>query len=318
MLRSILWGRLKDKYAAELAATEPISPDGSIWWRSPTQDKDAEQRARRRDALGARMNAELAELLGEPPPGPPRDARYGFLSDEKTSALHQLERDYGELRSKALSAGGQIGLERMKLVDQEWRRDLAALLTPSELAEYDVRFAADADMLRSRLGPIDGTEQEYRQLLALEKKSASDSSAATRITLQEEAARILGRERAANYFWGMEPGFKEVAAIAEKSGQPALAADFAEFRMTMTERAAAFMNDRTLSMDAKRAALLQVATDARTELPRRFPADVVAQFDAATEWIADLEQGIARTYFPFSSGYGSHALPPPAKTPRGP
>lgn len=309
MLRSILWGRLKDKYAAELAATTPQKPDESIWWRSPKPDKDAEARSEQRGALLARMETELAQLMGEPPPGPPRDARYSFLSTEKHAALQQLERDYQDVRTKAYSVGGEVGMERIKLVNAEWRRDLASLLSPEELREYDIRFAAGVDMLRHRLGAIDGTESEYRSLLALEQSAANDSSSLGRQRLQQEAARLLGRERAADYFWSSEIGYREVAAIGDKLGQPQLRTDFAEFRQIMTERGAGIVSDKSLSHAAKHAALIKLAAETREELSRRFPAAAVAEMDAATGWISEFEQGRVRIYLPTTSGFGTIAIP---------
>lgn len=309
MLRSILWGRLKEKYAAKLAATTPQKRDASIWWRWPKPDKDAEARAQQRSALMARMETELAQLMGEPPPGPPRDPRYSFLSAEKYAALQRLERDYHDVRTKAQSVGGEVGMQRLQLVETEWRRDLATVLSPDELREYDVRFAPGADMLRYRLGAIDGTESEYRALLALEQQARSEPHAVGRQRAVQEAVRLLGRERAADYSWGNEAGYREVVAIGEKLGAPQLRTDFAEFRQTMTERAVAAVSDRNLSSDAKREALIKLAAEARTELSRRFPAAAVAEMDVATAWIAELEQGKARFYVPASGGYGTAWIP---------
>lgn len=309
MLRSILWGCLKDKYAAELQASEPVRRDDSVWWRSPKPDPAAELRSRQRGALLQKMESELAQLLGESPPGPPRDGRYAFLSDEKTAALRRLERDYSEIRTKAHAVGGGLGRERVKLVDDEWRRDLAALLSPDELREYDVRFAAGADMLRVRLAAIDGTEAEYRALLALEGRVRAESTGSSRQALQQEAARLLGRERAADYFWQNEPGYREVSALVAKIGRPELRADYIDVRNKMTERAAAVAQDPQLSTEAKFTSLAHLAIESRRELTRLLPANTVAELDAAMGWIVDLEQGIARVYYPEASGHGSIALP---------
>lgn len=319
MLRSILWGRLREKYATELTATTPPKLDASIWWRWQKPDPGAEARAQRRSAVWSRMETELAQLMGEPPPGPLRDPRYSFLPAGKFTALQQLERDYQDMRMKAHSVGGETGMERINLVEKEWRRDLAALLSPDELREYDIRFAAGADMLRHRLGVIEGTEFEYRALLALEQRATSDPSSRGRQLLQQEADQLLGRERAADFFWSMEPGYREVAAIGEKLGQPQLRTDFAEFRQTMTERGAAVISDQSLSSDAKRETLTKLAAEARQELARRFPPAAVAEMDVATAWIAEFEQGKARFYAPTSGGYGTVWIPMESpKKPGGP
>lgn len=308
VVRGIVWGKLREKYAAEFAATAPPKRDPKVWWRGAKYDPSDELRSQRRSALQAKLEAELAELLGDPPPASPRDPRYGFLSEEKFAALQRLEQDYRDIRFKAQAVGGNVGLERVKLVNQEWRRDLASVLNADELREYDVRFAPGTDNLRFRLAAIDGTEAEYRGLLALEQRARQEPTAASRQLLQQEAARLLGRERAADYFWRSEPGYREVTAIAEKLGRPELRSDYAEFRGVMTERAAALARDPQLSTDAKFAALALLAAESRAELARRFPASAIAEFDAATAWITDLDQGIARVYYPDASGHGSVVL----------
>jgi hypothetical protein len=301
LIRGVLWAKLRDKYAAELAATAVPPRDPTIWWQVPAEPAAVHQRRQRRAEVNRKIEAELAALMGDPAP-PSGDVRYNFLAADKVRALQQIERDYQELQNRSYLSG-EAAAARARLLQEERQRDIAALLTPEELREYDARFGPDADLVRMRLGMVQGTEAEYRALLEVARRSRVETTPAEAVAardpraLHDEVLRILGRERGTEYLWGLEPAFRELKATAEKHAQPALPADFIDFRTEFTARAGAAAA-QAHGEESRRAALRALATEARAELARRFAPEVRMEFSIATEWIDELERGTIWQFTP--------------------
>lgn len=105
-----------------------------------------------------------------------RRRQYSDLSDEKIAALEKIFRDSGDLRQELQAnlrnSGGRNGKEveaQGRLLEAEMQRDIEALLTPEEKAEYDFRRSGDFGFLRSQLRGIEVSEQEFRTLYAAQK-----------------------------------------------------------------------------------------------------------------------------------------------------
>jgi hypothetical protein len=152
------------------------------------------------------LPAKIAELLG-PDASPSlrltaveRHSRYGPLPDAKVDALIALERDYSDLRNQAYTMdGGHFDAEayralekRRALVDAERLADLAGILTPDELREYQARNSPSARSLAASFGDMPLSAAQFaaladaRQAYDAVQRSARSGSAV--LTQQEHAA----------------------------------------------------------------------------------------------------------------------------------
>ena len=165
-----------------MKALQPKPDAKKNWWKNDDDwfwgGQTREQRTAIR-ALQAEMKAESERVLGADPAAEARDnpwmeRQYGFAAPEKREALQQLEQDYNELSNdlRRESKGFQMpsDAEKARFLQEEKRRDLAAILSPEELAEYERRQSRTAQNLRWQMTQMDATEAEYLAIFEIRKE----------------------------------------------------------------------------------------------------------------------------------------------------
>ena len=129
--------------------------------------------------LRREKEAELKRLLGDNYRSGDTndDFRTAFLPPEKAEQLRLLNEDYQAMTndSSANTANSFMSrlpedVEKSKFLAKQRREDLAALLTPAELAEYDLRTSTTANQLRNQFASFDATEEEFKTLYTLRKE----------------------------------------------------------------------------------------------------------------------------------------------------
>lgn len=148
---------------------------------SPEQERELNALRREREARlrelsgGAFFPEELDSVTAE--------QRWGPIPAEKIAAVRRIEGDYGELQRELLGGRPPFNLpaaelEKLALLNRERRADIASVLTPEELFEYDLRQGPTASRLRSQLAAFQPTEEEFRALFkvqfALDQASGRD------------------------------------------------------------------------------------------------------------------------------------------------
>jgi hypothetical protein len=232
VVRAVVNQLLTERYAAR-------QPDASLpfWKRGVLTPEllDAQQ------ALNREKQQETEALLGpDARPSAVLDAttrgrRYGGLSDDKVDALVKIERDYNEVQSKltALRENGVSGLEslsqQMTTVEKEKSADIATLLTPEELKQYEMRNSSSANRLVNNLRKVDINEAEYTALYQLQKAfdtanpqrafvtaaTQADRQAAM-LALHEQVRAVLGDDRFFQYAETADFAYANVARFAAK------------------------------------------------------------------------------------------------------
>lgn len=86
--------------------------------------------------------------------------------------LARIEMDYGDMHRAIELAPGEDPTRRSQheLLDAERRKDMEALLSPEELAEYELRFSPTAAVVRGRIGKREVTEREFRELFQAQRE----------------------------------------------------------------------------------------------------------------------------------------------------
>ncbi|MEO5959505.1 MAG: hypothetical protein ABIZ49_02455, partial [Opitutaceae bacterium] len=161
----------------------------------------------------------LRDLLGddadstEPMTGARQKALYSHLSPEKAAEVRGLVRQFNERRSELNELGDTTKLQAL---EKEQRATLAALLTPDELFEHDLRTHRTATTLRNSLSAFQPTEAEFRAIFKLQRdfdepfppiNSVADMLASrltqnrgeTQRQLAEQIKTMLGPERGVDY-----------------------------------------------------------------------------------------------------------------------
>lgn len=192
--------------------------------------------------LQQREEAELARLTGveslaEQTRQAARLARFGDLTRDKIDAVVRLEADYARFRQMASEAGTNGGTRTSANVrnslEEEFVRDLAEILSASEVQDY-IRYNSDAaHRLQGQLAGVDVTSAVYEKLadasLAHAASSATARSDPARLAelqaqLQDDYHRILGDDD----FLRLAPELDRVAASIDRC--------YAQAGLTFSER----------------------------------------------------------------------------------
>lgn len=193
-------------------------------------------------ALAVERQALLESLLGDDASPAAtlttaqREQRYGRLSNEKLNAVARLEREYDEMRARAgaereTNLANRINgeMDQQRLLELEKLHDLAAILSPEELEQYELRNTQTAQTLMRTLGGVDVTAEEFAALYRLQRAfelqhpwkigTGSDLDALTaRMKAQSavfaQAESVLPADRYHKYLESVDFGYASVTRFA--------------------------------------------------------------------------------------------------------
>ncbi len=322
------------------------------WWREPAMEEyhPAGSAAKRRQedslAMTKQFNAELAELLGEDiirldledPDNGWLARRFSGLPQKKAEALLRIERDYQELEQEIHARSGNFQLpedqEKLRLLKEEQARDIAALLTPEERAEWELRSSPTADRAREQATRYRATEEEYRRIYALQKtfdEAFSDpiphsvppepgeerdwkARQEAEQALDAAIRAIVGEERHAEALRRQSGDFTLAQAAAARLGLPEDTADrIYAMRGPVAETSRRIATDSRLSPEERKAALSRLAADTRASLEKTLGKDAAALYfeRGGMGWLRSLEAGTPIEFDPNNGNYGPFSTKEP-------
>lgn len=280
--------RVRERYAQRLA--ELRRGAARPYWRTkPWEDgADAATRAARRQ-IEREIAAEIRSILGHDAETGDRYARsqrarrFGSLPPEKIAQVEAIESDYQDLRAQVRDQAQGMPLaadrEQLAFLDQQERADLAAVLAPDELREFDLRGSPAARGLQQRLRNFEPTEAEFRALvsaqLAFDAKYGKDDGTAearqrranAQPELQEQFKLVLGPARFADFEITTDASYHSTLALVRRAElPPATAYEAIKVKRETARQAAALEGDRTLSPEARAAQLAALGVEASNRL----------------------------------------------------
>lgn len=227
VVRAVVNQLLNERFA-------PRQPNaGQPFWKqgAPTPEMVAAQ-----NALNQERQALFEALLGSDAlpsavlDEAARQRRYGGLSNDKIDAIARIERDYSEMTAESwakrrgnAASGMETAMQTQHLMEQEKLADLANVLTPEELAQYELRNSPVARTLFNNLRNVEVSEAEYAQIFQAQK--AFDASNPRRVTmdattysqrqaaqmeLNEQVRTVLGESRFFAYLEGADTNYANV------------------------------------------------------------------------------------------------------------
>ncbi len=180
-----------------------------------------------------------------------RERRYGAMSADKIDAIAKIERDYQEMsaeswakrRGNAMTSMDTM-MQSQQLMEQEKLTDLAGVLTPEELAQFEMRNSTAAQKLFNNLRNVEITEAEYARLYQAQKafeaanpmRSTMDQAAylqrvTAQMALNEEAKAVLGDERFYPYVEGADSFYANTAQALNKFSTVTPAAKYQVYQL---------------------------------------------------------------------------------------
>lgn len=166
------------------------------------------------------------------------------MAAERLARVEKIKRDYEEVRARAAAdyaaagkdfAGGLNGfLRQMALLEREKRADLAAVLTPRELEDLEMRETAAGQIVQRLLGSTPASDPQRRAVFQLQREFEDRFALTLELTpaalLEREVARqqmnekvraVIGDELFASIWLpGEGPDDAQMAALMARQGLP--------------------------------------------------------------------------------------------------
>jgi hypothetical protein len=179
------------------------SPSAKLpFWQRRTAQKEMQEYSREtaknlEAILGpdARASARLDAVA--------RARQYGNLPDAKIDAIAAIERDYQEMQSDVSGMqGGAFNFEewsarqqQRNLLKTEMRADLEKILTPTELAEFEMRNSDAARSVAYGLRDLSVSAAEFTALYDVQRAfEAANPQLSGRVTVEQMTARQVAEQ----------------------------------------------------------------------------------------------------------------------------
>ncbi len=318
--QSRLMGQYYARYAEIMGLNAPVPPFWSSQASTSGLLSDPARQAAQRELTKEMTNA-MKELLGPDymTAGMNEETRtmfarqYGDLPPEKIVQLQQVMQDFSQQQSEIYgpSVGGfSVRLPedtaRLAQLEKDRRAAIAALLTPEELENYDLRSSNSAAPLRSQLVAFEPSEAEYRTLFKLQQAfdekypnslmmgSVSQDLLRERSQaqqkLKEDMAAALPPDRAEAFLLASEPNASTVARIIGRLDMPmSTVGQVITIQKEIQAQATALRTDRTLTADVRNQALAALQQQANERIAARIGSNGLAAYkSSAGSWIQNL------------------------------
>ena len=333
IVRAIVAATIEDQYAErrrKILGDRPVPP----YWKAESMAAQLSnpQMAELR-TLAREEQDTLKQLLGPDSATSElnrymQQRAYGDLAPEKIDAVQRIRQDYGELRAQIYAEAGTVMLpadrEKLAMLEQEQRGDLAALLTPEELQQYDLRNSSTAQRMRTTLAAFNPTEQEFLAIYNLQSQFDQSHNTfgmagmmdpeqqrqrrADQAQLQTQIKATLGDQRYQAYQQSMDPGFQAANRIVTTLQlPPENVAAMWNLQESTQQQAGAIRADRSLPSEQRSQALATLAAQTGQQLTNLLTpagADAYRQTPGGL-WLRSLEPPPRRP------------VPPPSPVPGG-
>lgn len=199
------------------------------------QELDKEQRKLVKQLLGVDYRLEMSRYWFD---DDYEERMYGFLPAEKQDQLKTLQSKYDELEQQIYANSKGILLdqdqEQLRRIEKQREAELAQVLTPEELEEYQLRNSSTANSMRAQMAGFQPTEEEFRKLFRVQKVFDNDFAQGFDVTdeaqtqikaraqqaaqeaLNEEAKKVLGEKRYAEYQRAQDPDYRGLVQVADR------------------------------------------------------------------------------------------------------
>ncbi|HSI08257.1 MAG: hypothetical protein ACAH89_13690 [Rariglobus sp.] len=352
MVRSIVQMRIWKKYEDRFKALNPQQqPDpNKPWWKDDRNQQNrwnsgmtkAQRDEQRR--LQREIQDESERLLGKDAnQNRWQDQRLAFLPSEKRQALQDIQQDYQELMSEIQQETQGFRLpsdaEKLRFLQEEQKRDIAALMTPDELQAYELRNSNTANQLRWKMTQYDATEQEYIAIFPLQKAfdekynpQSNDPYAEQPVRdqnfwkerqeaekqLQEQIRGLIGEERYVDSIRRQDQDWQQLEAATRRLALPAdTPQKLFAVRDSVATSVQQIADNPNFTAEQKKQELASIATATRDQVRAALGEEGAQAYfkNNGMTWLKELDKGNTVTFRKDSPGYNTKALPKDPKKP---
>lgn len=302
----------------KLAETPYWKGDQALYSGNSKYYEERSQIYRERSRLVRELLGKDAFAYGLTDPSTAQRQQFGDLPQWKIDRIQRINDDYAEMTGQVRIAMQGVTLpedrEKLALLEREKRSDLASVLTPEELLDYEMRTSSVTMRLRTPMNIMDATDAEFRAIyqahaavqdtlyptMFVPDMTARRDEARQQVEAQVKAA--LSPARYAEYQRANDQDFQQLYRIGQRDGVPYDTLVRAhDVRAGMIEASTRIYDDRGMSIDQKREALQQLAASARTQVVSTLGPTAGPAYADASRWLLYLNQGRAISQQPDGS-----------------
>ncbi len=184
VIRALVSAQLNQDLEARMKALQGKA--SQEYWKNA--DLDPRQQ-RELSLLYRERQKQLEALLGPDPDDASMDAMLTYLPAEKCEALRQLNKSFNDRLMEMYSNAGTIDATKYRELQKQQHDAIAAVLTPAELLDYDLRNSSTAASLRTRLAGFNPSESEFRAIYALQAQFEQQYAYEPGMTQEQMRAR---------------------------------------------------------------------------------------------------------------------------------
>jgi len=296
-IKDIIIADINKLYAPRIAALNPTPRDYKYWEaRSPYgMDYDRDKQRQQREVMKEKKNL-IMELLGVDTDEETRklygnidyyERTLGFLSKDKREIVKDLQQKYSDLEQDIYrKSEGRIYPEdeaEFKKIRDARHAELAKVLTPQELEEYEVRNSNTANQMRYDLASFDASEDEVRKIFRLrdqfesefgrayspldpEDRDTARKRAEAQKKMDDELKAELG-PRYDEYQRSRDYSYQELARLSKRYDLPKdTAVKVWDMKKAAEQQASKVRVDSTLAPDQRQAALKAIRDETEKTL----------------------------------------------------
>ena len=314
-------GRAYLEYQAKVRALQP-PPESDDWWRKAVHlPQTAEVREKLADAT-LELHTALRALGVEPATGG-SEQRLSFLAPAKQDAVTNIEAKYHARVNELRTSSGYMRIpgdaERMREFAAERDRAFAAVLTPEEREQLDLRGSSTAIGLRQRYAELIHDEAQYRKIFAVQKAfdekyseaeigfirtaDAARARSEAEKNLVAEIGAIIGDE--AKVRLAHDTDYQAMKTLCRRFNLPDSALDgLLKLRENYATQSLTINAEAGMSPMDRRSLIQDLAKDARKELVELVGKDPADAYAMRSTWLQRLENGSAYSLNPKDSPPG--------------
>ena len=269
------------------------------------------ERMEKERALNKEKRALLTELLGAAPDDKPDllagaagqvEAMFDFLPVDKRNKVFELMQDMQTKMQKAMK-NGMPDAEDIRKAMKESEDAMAAVLTPEEMLEYNLRFSMTANVMRMQLASFEPTEREFLDLFkqrkayddeyglpgmggATLKGAEKEKQKAAEKALDDQIKQQLGEDRYQEYKRSQDFAFQSMYRVADRENLGKEAAiKVYDMKKLADDQATRVRADKALTPEQRMEALRGIRTETESSVRTVFGAKGYDSYEGQAYWL---------------------------------
>jgi hypothetical protein len=291
-IRDIIIADVKKLFDARKKEMRAVSGAKFEFWKTSGMFGDMldEDRLKQKQELAQERKDLLKALLGSEQEEKPDIAALvnpfedmlDFIPEDKQAKIVDLMQTYQAKAVQSLKGGAPDAedMKQIQNVQKEMETEMAKILTPEEMEDYQLRLSQTAMLMRMQLGPFEPNEQEFRDLFKVRKAfddehgimgmglmGDSSKMKAAQAELNEQIKQILSEDRYSDYERSQDFAFQSLAKVAERQGLPKESAvQVYDMKQLAEAEAQRLRADQTMSDEQRRAALQAIRAETENSI----------------------------------------------------